>query len=430
MSKASLKLETLEGRLTPATLSFVDSPLGYRGHINQTEKISVRWSDPVVDFDINDISFTKNGQPLAKGLTNVIPNGNGRDFTIIGLLNIASGPGDYSMTIDQSGVNEKIADGVFIPAGDCDYTLTWKQQTGSVQSFGSDWYNFGVLNVPAAAKTDTVSVVSGANHGLALRANGSIVTWGIKESNLQTPPVTYDPANPFVQIAASWGGSAVLRKDGSVSIWGSFWGTFGATNVNKTFYTNDVVSISIQSNLLMLHNNGTVTSIDLDPAYKATLPIKVTNAIDVSAGRELHSILKADGTVYSWGYSKVDQSLLTNGKSLGYIVDVACGTNNISFKTDRGLTRILGRTDYLCDSINTIASRVYRPRKLVANSNFASLIDNNGNLVSTFNDWKRYSTGMNVLDSSNGWTHSFVVLGTTRRLPVSWMPRLTITTNP
>jgi hypothetical protein len=430
MNEMKLNIETLEGRLVPATLSFVDSPLGYRGQINQTEKIAVRWSDPVVDFDINDISFTKNGKPLGKGLTNVIPNGNGKDFTIIGLLNIASGPGDYSLTIDQAGVKEEISDQLFIPAGNCDYTLTWKQMSGSVESFGADWYNFGVLKVPSTAKLDTVSVVSGANHGLALRANGSIVTWGIKESNLQTPPVKFDPTNPFVQVAASWGGSAVLRKDGSVSIWGSFWGTFGSSNVNKTFYTNDVVSISIQSNLLMLHRDGSVTSIDLDPSYKATLPVKITNAIDVSAGRELHSILRADGTVYSWGYSKVHTELLTSGKSFGYIVDVACGTNNIMFKTDRGVTRILGQTDYLCESFNQLGSSVFRPRKLVANSNFASLIDNNGNLVGTFNNWKNYSKSMNVLDSSNGWTHSFVVLGMTKRLPLSWMPRLTVTTNP
>ena len=102
----------------------------------------------------------------------------------------------------------------------------------------------------------------------------------------------------------------------------------------------------------------------------------------------------------------------------------------VGFKTDRGVTRILGQTDYLCESFNMVGSSVFRPRKLVANSNFASLIDNNGNLVGTFNNWKNYSKSMNVLDSSNGWTHSFVVLGTTKRLPVSWMPRLTVTTNP
>ncbi len=419
-------MESLEGRLTPASLSFLDSPLGFRGQINQVEKIAVQWNAPVSEFTIDDVSFTKNGTEIGRGLTNVISAGNGRNFTVIGLLNIASGPGDYTMTVNSWGVNEVLPDGSKIPSGNLSYTLSWKQMTGSVSSFGADWYNFGVLNVPSSAKGYVTSVVSGANHGVALKGDGSIVTWGIKESNLQNPPVTYDPTNPFVQVAASWGGSAVLRKDGSVTIWGSFWGTFGTTNVNKTFNTNDVVSISMQSNLLMLRRDGTVVSVDLDPSYKATMTAVVTNAVDVSAGRELHSVLKADGTLATWGYSKVDTKILTSGSSFGFIVDVACGTNNIMLKNSRGQVQVLGPTNYLCDSINATASKTIRPWKLVANSNFASLITNDGNLASTFNDWRRYSTGNNVMDSSNGWTHSFVVLGSNRRLPISWMPRLSV----
>jgi alpha-tubulin suppressor-like RCC1 family protein len=70
--------------------------------------------------------------------------------------------------------------------------------TGSVSSFGADWYKFGVLNVPSSAKNHVTSVASGANHGVALKGDGSIVTWFIKKSNLQNSPLTYDPAQKYL----------------------------------------------------------------------------------------------------------------------------------------------------------------------------------------------------------------------------------------
>lgn len=72
-------------------------------------------------------------------------------------------------------------------------------------------------NVPASA-TNAIAVAAGYTHALALRADGSVVGWGLNTGGALTIRAS---ATNIVAIAAGYSHSAALRADGRVLLWGS-----------------------------------------------------------------------------------------------------------------------------------------------------------------------------------------------------------------
>jgi len=95
----------------------------------------------------------------------------------------------------------------------------------------------GVFDAPAGV-TNVISISSGSTHTLALKADGTVIAWGMDSGKGETrvPP---DLTNA-VAVAAGNGFSAALRADGSVSAWGSNWE--GETSVPEGL--TNVVQIS------------------------------------------------------------------------------------------------------------------------------------------------------------------------------------------
>lgn len=114
-----------------------------------------------------------------------------------------------------------------------------------------DWgnSNFG-LNAPPPAAVDIVSVAAATFAGLALRADGTLVTWG----QTNTLPAA---ATNIVAIAAGDTDYAALRADGSVLVWGISAppATYGFTNLlDVACAFNDFGTPGV----LGLKQNGTV----------------------------------------------------------------------------------------------------------------------------------------------------------------------------
>jgi hypothetical protein len=114
------------------------------------------------------------------------------------------------------------------------------------------------LAVPVTSQDRVISVSIGSSHALALRADGTIVSWGTNGFAQADIPLAARSGVKF--IAAGDRFSAVIRTNGSVVVWG-------------------------------------------DPGW-APSPIPADGLVDVVAvavGRHQGMSLKRDGTVVTWG---------------------------------------------------------------------------------------------------------------------------------
>lgn len=210
------------------------------------------------------------------------------------------------------------------------------------------------------------AIAAGGGHVLALKEDGTVWAWGrgfrgqlgidgvnpTRDNNdtysLYTP--TQVPISNVIAISAGAFHTAALKADGSVWSWGEGSdGVIGNGDIGDQ-YTPVQVSISDvkgitcgHSNTLALKNDGTIWGWGLNLNYclgnvtidmRQTTPVKargISDAVAIAAG-DMHTLaLKGDGTVWAWGYNQ-------NGR-LGYGRDH--GPNKMEPVQVKGLTDII-----------------------------------------------------------------------------------------
>src|SRR5262249_54133932 len=99
---------------------------------------------------------------------------------------------------------------------------------GKIVALGYD-DGSGRLSVPSDV-SDVIAVAAGNFHGVALRTNGTVRTWGGFPGGLgiSMAPVPASATNVVSIAASGYGGtsgSMALRADGSVVLWGGYGGS-------------------------------------------------------------------------------------------------------------------------------------------------------------------------------------------------------------
>lgn len=166
---------------------------------------------------------------------------------------------------------------------------------GSIVSWGIDpsqisFYDGSqVTNTPTG--TGFTQVAGGAYHSLALRADGSIVSWGMDTVGqiLETPTGT-----GFTQISAGTVHSLALRADGSIVSWGIDGSVIDDTPAGTGFTQIDgghLISVA-------LHADGSVVSWGSNPEL---FPPAGNDFIQVSSGAQHQLALRVDGSIEAWG---------------------------------------------------------------------------------------------------------------------------------
>ena len=200
---------------------------------------------------------------------------------------------------------------------------------------------------------DAVStLVAGDNHTLALKNDGTVWAWGKNtygqlgnqsSTNASAPVQVLDDNGDaylegVVAIAANADYSLALKADGSLWGWGlNDQGQLGDGTVNshnlpvqvkgtgRTGYLTDVVGMAAgEKHALVVKSDGTVWAWG-DNQYwqlgdhsdmESFTPVQVTGSggtgtltdvVAVTAGRDASYALKADGTVWAWGYNAFGQ---------------------------------------------------------------------------------------------------------------------------
>jgi alpha-tubulin suppressor-like RCC1 family protein len=169
---------------------------------------------------------------------------------------------------------------------------------GTVWGAGAN--NFGQLGdgtIQARAGPQQVPGLSGikaiagssSGHVLALKDDGTVWAWGQNDQGQlgdgtrieRHSPVAVLGLTNITRISSSGTGSLALRSDGTVWVWGLTYGSALGNGVSNT------------------------SILPGDPGWNQLIPSRVLldQAVAISAGSVHHMALRADGTVWTWGYA-------------------------------------------------------------------------------------------------------------------------------
>ena len=140
----------------------------------------------------------------------------------------------------QSSVPSNLSGVTAIQAGWA-YSIALKSD-GTVVTWGKKYDGLNVLPMIAPTGLSGVtSIAAGHSHTLALKNDGTIIAWGWNDDGQINVPVGL---NGVVSIAASDRGSYAVKNDGTVVMWGANWfgeatipsGLSGVTSISANGY--------------------------------------------------------------------------------------------------------------------------------------------------------------------------------------------------
>ncbi|HOY54644.1 MAG TPA: hypothetical protein PL015_08205 [Opitutaceae bacterium] len=316
----------------------------------------VTFTEAVTGVDPTDFALTQVDGSVTAGTVTVTAGGNAAEYLVEATG--VTGIGTLRLDVKSSGTG--IVNGAsFALAGGFTLGQAYTHARGTVAvAWGNNESgqlgitNDGVHGVPAlvlytgalVGKT-VVSVSAGPGHSVALCSDGTVAAcgWGgygqlgNGSTENSSTPVAVDMTGALagktvVSVAAGWGGSLALDREGKVYAWGT--GDFGqlgngATENSSTPVTVDmtgvlsgktVVSVSVGMNhSLALCSDGTVVAwggneygqLGNGSTEYTTRPVAVDmsgvlagkTVVSVSAG-QYHSVaLCSDGTLAAWGWN-------------------------------------------------------------------------------------------------------------------------------
>jgi alpha-tubulin suppressor-like RCC1 family protein len=219
---------------------------------------------------------------------------------------------------------------------------------GRVRAWGDN--RRGQTAVPADVDS-AVAIAAGAYHSLALTRDGRVRVWG---DNAYGQVALTPPLRQVVAIAAGWGHNLALTADGRVTGWG--WNVYGQGD-RSPGVSNALAVAAGYHHSLALTTDGRVVGWGLNDSGQTSVPADLADAVAIAAGGHHSLALRADGRVVAWGDNEWGQTEvpadLTNAVaiaagadfSLAWTADgrlVAWGNNTARFSE-----ATLAGTDYL-----------------------------------------------------------------------------------
>ena len=185
---------------------------------------------------------------------------------------------------------------------------------GTIAAWGGS--GFGETNVPAGL-SNVVAIAAGRTpspHSVALKSDGKVVVWGGYRGETNVPG---DLSN-VVAIAAGSGYDLALKADGTITTWGT------SPPAVPADLTNVVAIAAGSGHDLALLGDGIVVAWGANASGQASVPTGLSNVVAIAAG-DAHSLaLLANGTVVAWGFNYYGQTNVP--ATLTNVITVAGGS--------------------------------------------------------------------------------------------------------
>ncbi|MEY2881209.1 MAG: hypothetical protein RLZZ15_3589, partial [Verrucomicrobiota bacterium] len=175
--------------------------------------------------------------------------------------------------------------------------VTRAATTGVVAQLGQNFYDNVTKSysmVPAGL-SNVVAVAGGANHALALQADGTVVAWGDNSHGQCSIPFGL---NSVVSISACRSASGAVQGSGRVVLWGEL--SPAQAKLPPDLFGVRQIALGAD-HVLALKRDGTITGWGGNQYGQATPPPGLNSILQVAAGNNFSVALRADGVVVRWG---------------------------------------------------------------------------------------------------------------------------------
>jgi len=188
-------------------------------------------------------------------------------------------------------ISSKIA-AVLMAALSAAANLSAASLTATLAQWGSN--AIAVVNFPQGLK-DASAIAAGPNHGLVVRANGTVLGWGDNSFGKATPPPGLDNV---IAVAAGANHSVALRANGTVVSWGA--NESGQTNTPA--FTDATAIAASEFYTLAIYGGGAVAAWGSPPAATPALANVISIAAAPSYALAVVRPAGQRGYVVAWGY--------------------------------------------------------------------------------------------------------------------------------
>ncbi len=302
-------------------------------------------------------------------------------------LSIVAGPATISgstLTLTNTGIvtvrGSQAGNGNYLAAANIDQSFLVTLTSGKVIAWGSNVDQ--QTNVPPAL-TNVIAISAGGYHPLALKKDGSVVSWAISSQ-----AVVPTNLGPLLAVSAGGGHSLGIRSNGTVVAWG--YNTSGQLNVPP--FLSDVLAVAAGGDhSLAIRNDRTVVAWGKSSEGQTTVPAVATNVVAISGGSYHSLALRGDGSVVAWGFNS-EGSTIVPPSATNVIAIAAGGLHNVALRQN-GTVVAWG---------NNFAEQINVPAGLTnviavdAGDNFSMALKADGSIVT----WGGNTHGQRTIPSS------------------------------